>query len=86
MTFPNPAGYYLPMPEQFEAEIVSFPFSTLSDFNSDLASFLSRDYDAKFLAGYTSEDLDDWVNNLEPDELINLIRWVAERLAHLYHI
>ena len=93
MPFPNPANYYLPTPDQFEAEIVELNLDDLSHLNYELSNFLDdvlhqlsqpEEID-EFTSTELSDPFDIWVNKLQADELINLIRWVAERLAHLYH-
>ena len=84
MTFPNPANYYLPTPAQFEAEIVELDLEGLTYLNLSLALLLN-DHDDEFQSPCLSCEADAWVDRLKVDELINLIRWIGERLAYLYH-
>lgn len=87
MPFPNPAGYYLPMPEQFETEIEALDISELANVLRDISELLDEVLDGndfEFQTVYGSEQFDIWVNNLEVDALINLMRWITERLAYLY--
>ena len=87
MTFPNPAGYYLLMPEQFETEIEALDVSELANVLFDISELVDEVLDGnefEFQTVYGSEQFDIWVNNLQVDALINLIRWLAERMASLY--
>ena len=82
MTYPNPAGYYLPLPEAFETEVVAMGKNQLTQFLDDLASHLNRDdEDFGFEGVYTSNDFDGFVDTLKKSDLIALIRWVAECLS-----
>ncbi len=81
MTFPNPANYYLPTPEQFESEITDLDLEGLKYLNFELAQLLDSDGAFGFDSIALSKEADLWIKNLKTDELINLIRWVAERLA-----
>jgi hypothetical protein len=83
MTFPNPANYYLPTPQQFEAEITALDLDDLIYLNHDLAERLAEYGEPRFESALSplSQELIQWIESLKPDELINLIRWVAERLA-----
>ena len=90
MPSPNPAGYYsLDIPEQFETEINTLSLSNLAFLNYELADFLydvlPAEADEEFRSTNLSGQADQWINNLQADELINLIRWITERLAYLYH-
>jgi hypothetical protein len=85
MTYPNPAGYYLPLPEAFETEVVAMGKNQLTQFLDDLASHLNRDHEEfEFDGVFTSLDFDDLINLvLKESDLIALIRWVAECLSWL---
>jgi hypothetical protein len=89
MTFPNPANYYLPTPAQFEAEIVELDLqeSTLTIYEVvQLLNDVNDDGgDQGINSSCLSTDADAWIGGLKTDELINLIRWIAERLAYLHH-
>jgi len=83
----NPAGYYLLMPEQFETEIEALDISELANVLFDISELVDEVLDGnefEFQTVYGSEQFDIWVNNLQVDALINLIRWLAERMASLY--
>ena len=84
MTYPNPAGYYLPLPEAIEAEITELLFDELKILNQGLSELLV-DVDIDFESLHLSMEADYFINGLNTDKLIDLIRWIAERLAHLYH-
>jgi hypothetical protein len=86
MTFSNPAGFYsLDMPQKIEQEITSFCCSSLLVLYADAVSYLNSDYDRFFLGHETSGDLDEWISNLSPTDLISLTRWIGERYAHLHN-
>ncbi|MDX2254694.1 MAG: hypothetical protein NW214_04180 [Pseudanabaenaceae cyanobacterium bins.39] len=88
MTFPNSAGYYLPTPQGIESEISNLHLEGLVSFNWEIANFLDdiiKLDDVEFYSAKVGFECERWINNLQPDELINLQRWIGERLAHLYH-
>jgi hypothetical protein len=80
MTFPNPANYYLPTPQQFEAEITALDQDALGNYLSELA-YLVPTGNGFFVSEDLSDDCDSWVSSLSEAQLVDLIRWVAERLA-----
>lgn len=91
--FPNPANYYLPMPEQLELEVCKLDHQGLARLNWRLSALLDDviyeemeiDEDTEFLTYQEmSSDFEQWVLTLTPDQIINLTRWVTERLAYLY--
>ncbi|WP_055075282.1 hypothetical protein [Pseudanabaena sp. 'Roaring Creek'] len=85
--FPNPANYYLPTPEQFETEMTSFGLLSLATINHEITYYLESvlvDEQDDFQASGTTKAFDEWIVSLKADELINLIRWITERLAYLY--
>ncbi len=82
MTIPNPAGYYLPLPEEIEAEITELDYEELTQTLADLVGHLNRDDDAfEFQGVYTFPKFDFFVNAMKQTDLIALIRWVAEIVA-----
>lgn len=85
--FPNPANYYLPMPEQFEAEVAFLPLDSLMLLNFDLGMLLihNENNEADFESFVMSSEFGSWVQKLKLNDLISLIRWIGERLAYLYH-
>jgi len=75
------------MPEQFETEIEALDISELANVLFDISELVDEVLDGnefEFQTVYGSEQFDIWVNNLQVDALINLIRWLAERMASLY--
>lgn len=87
MPFPNPANYYLPTPEALESEVESLDVSELAQTLREVSELLDKTLDGEeieFETLYRSNRFDAWVNNLQVDALINLIRWLAERMASLY--
>jgi hypothetical protein len=81
MPYPNPAGYYLPMPEQFENEITELEYLELAELLSNVSySLIDAD---DITTNDLSQEADDWINRCSPEEIIALIRWMAERLDHL---
>ena len=82
MTYPNPAGYYLPLPEVFEAEITALNYEGLTQTLADLVGHLNRDDDAfEFEGVYVSSEFDCFMHEMKQTDVIALIRWVAERLS-----
>jgi hypothetical protein len=85
MTFPNPANYYLPTPEQFEAEIATLDERHLAYLNYQVGYFLytklTPDMDETFNSARLSAQANEWIDSLNPEQLISLNRWIAERLA-----
>jgi len=88
MTFPNPANYYLPVAEQIEAEVYSLNLKQLTRLHYQLSHLLDDllidQTDSGFDSDHMSIQFDDWVCSLKNEDLINVIRWTAERLAYLY--
>lgn len=80
MTFPNPANFYLPTPEQFEAEVTALDQEHLAVLQLDLAELLT-DPTEFFVSNDLSDEFDHWASTLSQAQLIDLIRWIAERLA-----
>ena len=84
MTYPNPAGYYLPLPEAIEREITALDRDDLQWFLGDLAAYLNRDdVNFPFESVYGTYSLDAFIEALNASGLIALIRWVAECLSWL---
>jgi len=83
MAYPNPAGYYLPLLEAIEAEITELLFDDLKILNQELSELLV-DVDIDFEASHLSTEANYFINSLNTDRLIDLIRWIVERLAYLY--
>lgn len=92
MTFPNPANYYLPTPEQFEKEITELNYQQLARLNWQIAALvddvvyesLKIDQDLGFEGENMTSAFDQWVMTLNTSQMINLQRWIAERLAYLH--
>ena len=85
MTYPNPAGYYLPLPEAIELEITSLDISGLKALLAELACFLEEEDQLTFLSDYLDPLHSTFIWELSSQALTDLIRWVAERLAYLAH-
>lgn len=83
MTYPNPAGYYLPLPEAIEAEITALDYEGLTQTLADLGGYLNSVlvFGFEFQGVYTSHDFVRFVNDMKETDLIALIRWVAEIVA-----
>jgi hypothetical protein len=79
MTYPNPAGYYLPLPEAIESQLNKAGTIALYGLISQLCDDVEIDLSPVFL----TQDARDFLNNLPESEGIALIRWLAERLAWL---
>jgi len=93
MTFPNPAGYYLPMPEQFEREVESLPLQKLQRLNLDVSESISCLFELEedqTSEGFTfyfygvSRDFDFWASSLPIGKLIDLQRWITELMAAIH--
>ncbi|WP_055077188.1 hypothetical protein [Pseudanabaena sp. 'Roaring Creek'] len=93
MSFPNPANYYLPTLGRFETEIANLDYMQLARLNWRLSGLLDDvifeqmkfTEDTEFYTyGEMSADFEQWVLTAKIDELINLTRWITERLAYLY--
>lgn len=85
MPFPNPANYYLPTPEQFEAEILTLDERHLAYLNYQIGYFLytklTPDMEETFKSARLSAQANEWIDSLNPQQLISLTRWISERLA-----
>jgi hypothetical protein len=81
MTYPNPAGYYLPLPEDCESDIAKLTKDKLLNVISDLT--LAMDDEEPIDSIYLSPESDGEINNLSEENKIALLRWMAERLSWL---
>jgi hypothetical protein len=85
MPFPNPANYFLPTPEAIEAEVTDLHFGDLKNLIFEMSEVLGLEDVSGYESLFMSNEFDNWVSSLKTDELINLIRWIGERLAYLHH-
>lgn len=83
--FPNPANYYLPTPEQVEAEITALEYVELAETLNEITYSLTPCGTDDITTDDLSQEADDWINELSPENRIALIRWIAERLDYLAH-
>ena len=79
---PNPAGYYLPLPESLEKEIENLIRGDLRCLMADVAHYLANESD-QFIGSRCSPEFDDFVTPLKEEGLIQLIKYLAERLLWL---
>jgi len=91
MTHPNPAGYYsLSMPEAIEQEITQLSIEWLTRLNWRISAFLDDilleglSVDGFDTFNENSPALEQWVNQCEEEQIINLLRWITERIAYLH--
>ena len=82
MTLPNPAGYYLPLPEPLEATITMLSKDQLTGVIADLSR--SLDYNQSFDNPYLEDIADQAITDLTEANKIALLRWMCERLAWLH--
>jgi hypothetical protein len=82
MSFPNPANYFLPMPEPLQKEIEILIKGDLRCLIADVAHYLANDSD-QFIGSRCSPEFDDFVTPLKEEGLIQLIKYLAERLLWL---
>ena len=75
----NPAGYYLPLPEQIESEIKDLSFEELVEVVNDLTFVMTGE--VNFLTASLSPDTDLYIDRLPIVQQTALLRWMAERLA-----
>lgn len=84
----KPAGYYsLELPQPVETEIVDLDISELACLNQTISAFLEEVielHEPEFSCCVVSVGTDAFINNLQPDQLINLQRWILEILSSLY--
>jgi hypothetical protein len=83
MTYPNPAGYYLPLPEAIESEITKLDYVELSEILNAITYSLVPDGDAAVITDCLACQADEYITSLDPEPRIALIRWISERLAYL---
>ena len=84
MTFPNPAKYFLPMPKQFEKEIELLPKNKLTWLISSLADYIHQEiFDEGCSLNCVTSAFDDYATELSEVDLIQLLRYLTERLAYL---
>jgi hypothetical protein len=81
MTYPNPAGYYLPLPEAIETEISKLTKDRLLFEIADLVFAMRGNYPIE--TAYLSPETDEALEALSEDNKISLLRWMTERLAWL---
>lgn len=79
MTSPNPAGYYLPLPEALETAIAMLSKQQLLSVITDLAFALNLEEPVETV--YLEPIADTTINALTEANKIALLRWMCERLA-----
>lgn len=79
MTFPNPAGYYLPLPEPLEAAIAMLSKQQLLSVITDLSFALNLEEPVE--TGCLEAIADTAINALTVANKIALLRWMCDRLA-----
>jgi hypothetical protein len=82
MTSPNPAGYYLSIPEPLEAAITMLRKDQLTGVIADLSR--SLDYNESFDNPYLDSTADIVITDLTEANKIAFLRWMCERLAWLH--
>ncbi len=83
MTYPNPAGYYLPLPETYEAEIRELQFTELAVLTNNITFSLTPCGGDDIVTDDLSIEADQYLNSLTTESRISLIRWLSERLSYL---
>jgi hypothetical protein len=83
--FPNPANYYLPTPFQFETEFTELDYGSLAETLNEITYSLTHCGTDPVATDDLSQECDDWINTLTPEQKISLVRWLAERLDYLAH-
>jgi hypothetical protein len=83
MTYPNPAGYYLPLPEAIENKITNLDYLALSEILNDITYSLTPTGGDAVNTDWLSCEADEYFTSLDPEPRIALIRWISERLAYL---
>jgi len=84
--FPNPAGYYLNLTPETEAEITALGFRPSKHLTYEVADFLSLEMNqpASFSSCLKlSAKAEAEINRLSESNLIALLRWLTERLSFL---
>jgi hypothetical protein len=76
---PNPAGYYLPLPEPLEAAIEMLSKQQLLSVITDLSFALNLEEAVETV--YLEAIADTTINALTEANKIALLRWMCERLA-----
>ncbi len=82
MTTPNPAGYYLPLPEPVEEAIQALDYAQSVTLVHSIIYHLGEGKEDRFYSfiPFTPSSFDDAIDQLSTKDKIALIRWLSELL------